>query len=229
MRQPTVLIFAKPPRIGLSKTRLAKSLGSPVEARRIATMAQARTLRAALNGNWQTILYTAPDAELSGSLGGLWPAHLERRSQGPGDLGDRLSKGLREAPAGPVIFIGADAPGISTALIRKAVRALQRGDAVFGPAKDGGFWLFGINKTGRTSSPFHGVRWSSPNAMADLKAKLPDDAKITLLPELIDIDHADDVKAWQSTGAATSMLAAPTATSGPAKKKGFFARLFGRS
>ena len=89
MRRPQVLIFAKPPRIGLAKTRLAQSLGSSVTARRIATAIQAKTLRASLRGPWETILYTAPDRELDNSLGGLWPAHLERRSQGRGHLGDR--------------------------------------------------------------------------------------------------------------------------------------------
>ena len=49
MRPASLLVFAKPPRIGLSKTRLARSLGSPGEARRIATMTLGRTLHAVAN------------------------------------------------------------------------------------------------------------------------------------------------------------------------------------
>ncbi len=198
MRRATLLIYAKPPRMGLSKTRLARSLGSPAQARRIAMMTLAKTIRASLASHCRTILYTAPDSALHESLGGIWPAHLERRSQGSGDLTARLNKGLNEAAPGPVMFIGADAPDLSPALIRLAIRSLQRSDAVFGPASDGGFWLFGLNKTSRTRSPFHNVRWSGPQAMADVQANLPESATVGLLPELIDIDEAQDWQTWRS-------------------------------
>lgn len=182
--------------MGLAKTRLARSLGSPVTARRIAMMTMSRTLRAALAGPWRVRLYVAPDSARYESLGGLWPARLSRCSQGRGELGARLSKGLAEAPPGPVLFIGTDAPDIRPALIRRAIRALQRHDAVFGPASDGGFWLFGLTKTARTKSPFAPVRWSGPRAMADVRRNLGA-ARTALLPELIDLDEADDLRAWR--------------------------------
>lgn len=230
MKRPQILIFTKPPRIGLAKTRLAKSLGSAVSARRIATALQAQTMRATLNGAWDTVLYTAPDKELDNSLGGIWPLHLERRSQGPGNLGDRLSKGLREAPPGPVLFIGSDAPDISTALLRQAVRALNRHDAVFGPAQDGGFWLFGINKSTRTKSPFYNVRWSGPHAMEDVWANLSVEASVAVLPQLIDIDEAKDWDIWQGRHEAEveAHTEAQTHTAEANRKPGVFARLFGR-
>jgi glycosyltransferase A (GT-A) superfamily protein (DUF2064 family) len=198
MKRARLLIYAKPPRIGLAKTRLAHSLKSPTHARRIAMMMLGKTIRASLSGTWQTVLYTAPDSALAESLGGIWPTHLPRRSQGRGDLTDRLNKGLREAPNGPVMFIGADAPGLSPALIRRAVRTLHTHDAVFGPASDGGFWLFGMNKTSRSHSPFHNVRWSGPHAMGDVWGNLPQHAKVGLLPQLIDIDDADDWATWRA-------------------------------
>ena len=194
----TVLIFAKPPRMGLSKTRLARSLGSASEARRIAVMTMAVTLRATMRGPWQTVLYTAPDSALTQSLGGLWPPHLTRRSQGSGDLTARLNRGLSEALPGPLLFIGSDAPDICAAHIRRAFRLLQSHDAVFGPASDGGFWLFGLNQTKRTRSPFDNVRWSGPHAMEDVWGNLPEHSRIGLLPELIDIDDADDWATWRS-------------------------------
>lgn len=230
MKRAQVYIFAKPPRIGLAKTRLADGLNSPVTARRIATALQAKTVREAMRGPWETVLYTAPDKELDNSLGGIWPVHLERRSQGDGDLGDRLSKGLREARPGPVLFIGSDAPDISAALLRQAVRSLSRHEAVFGPTRDGGFWLFGLHKTARTQSPFHGVRWSSPHAMEDVWANLPEHAKIGVLPELIDIDSAKDWAIWQGRhqDEVDAHREAQEHTADANKKKGFFARLFGR-
>ena len=194
----SVLIFAKPPLIGLSKTRLARSLGK-AEARRIARMIMAKTLREVSSATrWNTVLYSTPDKYLPCSFGGLCPDHLERRSQGTGDLTARLDKGLLEAPRGQVLFIGADAPDVSSALIWKAFEALKTHDAVFGPASDGGFWLFGLHKRARTASPFgNDVRWSGPHAMADVRANLGESAKVAELPMLIDIDEAADWKAWR--------------------------------
>jgi len=195
-----VLIFAKPPLIGLSKTRLARTLGK-AEARRIARMTMAKTLREVGGASrWETTLYTTPDKYLPCEFDGLWPASLERRSQGSGDLTARLEKGLREAPKGQVLFIGADAPDVSRALIWQAFEALKTSDAVFGPASDGGFWLFGMHKRARTASPFgNGVRWSGPHAMADVRANLGEGARVAELPTLIDIDDAEDWRAWRGS------------------------------
>lgn len=193
----TLLIYAKPPMTGVSKTRLAQSLG-PAEARRIARWTMHLTMQAAMDRRWTTLLYTTPDRYLRESLGGLWPAGLRRESQGVGDLTARLDKGLAEAPAGPVLFIGADAPDLSRALIWRAFGALRQHDAVFGPASDGGFWLFGMNKICRTVSPFAPVRWSGPHAMADVRANLPSDAKVAILPTLIDLDVAADWDDWNA-------------------------------
>ena len=198
MKKATVLIYAKPPRMGLAKTRLAKGLGL-TEARRVAHFTLSRTMRAALSGPWTTILYTTPDRALAESLGGIWPAHLVRRSQGSGGLTERLGRGLAEALPGPVLFIGTDAPDVTPARLRAAVRALQRHDAVFGPARDGGFWLFGLNKGPRTRSPFGKARWSGPHAMTDVWGNLPAAARVAVLPTLIDIDEADDWRAWRAT------------------------------
>ena len=197
MRRAHVLIYAKPPRMGLAKTRLARSLGSATQARRIAMMTLSKTMCAALVGPWAAVLYTAPDSALRESLGGIWPAQLKRKSQGQGDLTRRLDKGLGETPPGPVLFIGADAPDITPGLIRRAIRALQTHDAVFGPARDGGFWLFGLSQRARSVSPFGKVRWSGPHAMADVKANLPKGTRVAELPTLIDIDDAKDWRAWR--------------------------------
>lgn len=196
----SVLIFAKPPLIGLSKTRLARTLGK-AEARRIARMTMAKTLHE-VSGDprWDTVLYAAPDRHLAGGFGGLWPAHLERRSQGAGDLTARLDKGLAEAQRGPALFIGADAPDVTRALIWRAFEALKTHDAVFGPATDGGFWLFGMHKAPRTVSPFGNVRWSGPYAMADVRRNLGTAQIAPDLPTLIDIDEAEDWWAWRRRG-----------------------------
>ena len=194
----TVFIYAKPPVMGLSKTRLAAGIGA-ASAQRIARSLFAKTLRACNDPRWTTVLATTPDTYLDAVLGGLWPKALPRMSQGGGDLTDRLNKGLKEAPLGRVLFIGADCPDISNALIAEAFHKLKSHDAVFGPARDGGFWLFGLNKGVRTQSPFHNVRWSTKYALGDVRDNLYGTHSVTYLPELIDIDTAGDWKFWNSS------------------------------
>lgn len=193
MRPATLLVFAKPPRIGLSKTRLAKGMG-PAAARRIASFTLSRTLRAAQAGGCRVILYVSPDSEACNARGPFRGFQL--KPQGPGDLTRRLGLGFRQAPPGPVMFIGADTPDIRPARLRQAVSALRRNDAVFGPARDGGFWLFGLHKGPQTRAPFDGVRWSGPHAMEDVWSRLPPRSRIGLLDQLTDIDEVADWKEW---------------------------------
>ncbi len=199
MRPATLLVFAKPPRIGLSKTRLAKGLGKAA-ARRIASFTLACTLRAAKASGCRVIVCVSPDSQAWANSGAHTFKGLPRQPQGRGGLTERLGLALELAPAGPVLFIGADAPDMNAARLRGAVARLRRNDAVFGPARDGGFWLFGLNKGAKTRSPFDGVRWSGPHAMEDVWSNLPARSRIGLLDQLIDIDEVSDWKAWIRRG-----------------------------
>jgi rSAM/selenodomain-associated transferase 1 len=195
MRPATLLIFAKPPRIGISKTRLAKGLGA-AEARRIATFTLARTLSAARASRLRTLVCVAPDRMVQGRASARIFGGFDLAPQGQGGLTERLTRAFEAASFGPVLFVGADAPDISAARLRDAASRLRRRDAVFGPARDGGFWLFGLHKGLRTVAPFDGVRWSGPHAMEDVWSRLPATSRIGLLDALIDIDEADDWTDW---------------------------------
>lgn len=196
MTRPTLIIFAKPPRMGLAKTRLAKGVGR-AEARRIARFTLARAMRAASRAPVAVRIYVEPARARRETLGGLWPPHIPKYPQAKGDLGARLKRAMLDAPPGPVMFIGADAPGIRVSHLRNAVRALRHKGAVFGPANDGGFWLFGLSHQLRRPEIFDHVRWSTLHAMEDVWYGLPGDARITLLPQLVDIDTAQDWKTYR--------------------------------
>lgn len=191
----SVFIFAKPNRMGVSKTRLAREIGVS-EARRVNAMMTSRVMRASIDPRWQTAIMAAPDDALY-TRQPLWSATLPRLSQGDGDLGDRMRRAFDLAPLGNVIMVGTDMPDLSPGLIWKAIRLLQRHDAVLGPADDGGFWLFGQTKRVNTTPPFTGVRWSTEHAMSDVVSNLGQ-ARIGYLPVLTDIDDASALKAWLS-------------------------------
>ncbi|MEM5520680.1 TIGR04282 family arsenosugar biosynthesis glycosyltransferase [Sulfitobacter sp. AS59] len=182
--------MVKEPRPGRVKTRLGRDLGMTAAAWWFRHQTR-RLIRTIQDPRWNVVLAVTPDR--AGLTSRVWPDHIARVPQGHGNLGDRMARMLRGAPAGPVCVIGADIPGITRAEIAKAFQALGGHDAVFGPAPDGGYWLIGLKRT-RAVPPglFDGVRWSSEYALADTIATLPDH-RIAIITTLQDVDTIDDL------------------------------------
>ena len=196
MTDGTLLIFAKAPRIGSAKTRLAQDIGA-AHAQRLNRFCHARIMRAASRLPQRVIICAAPDHVLNNDFGGLWPTAFTRRPQGGSDLGDRLERAFYDARPGPVVVVGTDAPQINTHHLIRAFRALKRSDVVVGPADDGGFWLLGLSQAARRFSPFSPVRWSTEHALKDVLHNLPANLRIKRLQTLIDLDDAAAVEAWK--------------------------------
>lgn len=187
----TLIVMLKEPRAGRVKTRLGRDIGMTAAAWWFRHQVR-RLLRYIEDPRWEVVLAVAPAR--AGMMSRVWPAHLRRIPQGQGDLGDRMGRALRAAPAGPVCVIGGDIPDITAPRIAEAFAALGRNDAVFGPAPDGGYWLIGLRRV-RAVPPtlFAGVRWSSAHALADTVASLPDH-RIARVATLRDVDTVADLK-----------------------------------
>jgi glycosyltransferase A (GT-A) superfamily protein (DUF2064 family) len=109
--------------------------------------------------------------------------------------------GARLARVGtPVILIGADAPGLTVAILRQAVSALDECPAVIGPALDGGYYLLGY----RDPVPFlfDDMPWGTDAVFAEtmrrLEARKVETAR---LEALADIDRPEDLVRWPGLGA----------------------------
>ena len=189
MIQSTLVIMVKVPRPGRVKTRLGRDIGL-VPATWWFRHQVARLLRRIDDPRWRVVLAVAPDTE--GLHSRCWPSRFERWPQGQGDLGDRMVRMMRRA-AGPVCVIGADIPGVTRAHVAAGFAALGRHDVVFGPAPDGGYWLIGA-KLGSVLHPraLGGVRWSTPDALADTRAAFGD-KRVAQIATLADVDTADDL------------------------------------
>jgi rSAM/selenodomain-associated transferase 1 len=187
-----LVIFAKAPSLGRVKSRLARGIGmGPALA--FYRCALANLLRrVAADARWRTTLAVTPDR--SAVAARRWPARVRRRRQGAGDLGDRMARVLRRWPRGSVVVIGADIPEITVAHVERAFRALGSADVVFGPARDGGYWLIGAKGAGRAIAMFRGVRWSTPHALADTRANLK--GRDALLADVL--DDVDDDRSYRA-------------------------------
>ena len=184
-----LVVMVKAARPGRVKTRLGRQIGM-VPAAWWMRHQTTRLLRRLRDPRWDIWLAVAPDTR---SRDPAWPADLPRVPQGPGDLGDRMGRLLRNLPPGPVCIIGSDIPGITRRHIARAFAALGPAEAVFGPAPDGGFWLVGMKRLGPPPATlFRDVRWSSEHALSDTLATLPG-LRVAMVDELNDVDEASDL------------------------------------
>jgi uncharacterized protein len=189
----TLLIFAKAPRMGVSKTRLALGIGT-AQAWRVKRALDAFTCRTARHGPWTTKLTIAPDRDLCTRFCGAWPDDLRRIPQGRGDLGQRMARAFRSHGTGSVCIIGTDLPDLRARDIADALRALRRHEIVFGPATDGGYWLIGMSARAAARARLDNVRWSTASTLTDTLATLPKAWRVGFLRELEDVDDAASFK-----------------------------------
>ena len=182
----TVFVFARAPRLGAVKRRLAQEIGARAALRfhRATMIALLRDLAA--DRRFRTVLAITPDRARV-----PLPVRVARVAQGDGDLGARMRRATARVGRGRVAIIGCDIPDAGAADVRAAFRALGHAEAVFGPAEDGGYWLVGMGPC-RPGQPFAKVRWSTGHALADTLANFAG-RRVAFLRRLRDVDTAADL------------------------------------
>jgi len=81
--------------------------------------------------------------------------------------------------------------------LETAFARLDRADAVFGPAADGGYYLVGMKRP--IPELFEGIRWSSPATLsATLARAAAAGVSVAVLDERRDVDTAADWRAWRA-------------------------------
>jgi rSAM/selenodomain-associated transferase 1 len=157
-----LIVFARAPRAGLTKTRLIPRLG-----KQGAAMLHARLIAHCLRtvtgaGLCPVDLWCTPTGDDP-----FFQACRERYGvgvydQGPGDLGTRMHAALASAliDADSAVLIGTDIPGLEASDIDAAFQALHGGaDVVLGPARDGGYYLIGMKQA--DPDVFEGIPWGT--------------------------------------------------------------------
>lgn len=182
-----LVVFARLPRLGTGKRRLAKGVGAVEALRFQRTMLGITLRRLAGDPRWITWLAMTPTPRRAKQ------GRVRTIFQGCGSLGDRMAAVARAMPPGPVVIVGSDIPGISAASVAAAFHLLGSRDAVFGPAVDGGYWLVGLRRRPRFFAPFIGVRWSSQYALKDTLANLSR-YSVGFVETLEDVDDAIALK-----------------------------------
>jgi hypothetical protein len=191
----TLGLFAKQPRPGYVKSRLAAETSASWAARVADAFLRDSVHRLASVAAQRVIAFTPPEAQ--SFFAEVAEEHFSLEVQADGDLGDRMrafiSRHLGDT-ADRIVVLGADSPTLPLHYIEQAFNALENDDVVLGPATDGGYYLLGCAR--RVPPIFDGIAWGSSEVLAQTTARLRDAAWHTaLLPPWYDVDTLTDWRA----------------------------------
>ncbi len=185
-----ICVFAKAPRTGIVKTRLAQAIGSD---------AAVALAEAFLQDTWSAVCglpwAKAVIASMDPSISSVVSSDPEIWLQGEGDLGARLERILKRGleTCSFAIAIGADTPGLPLNFLEEARSALRHADGVIGPSEDGGFYLLALRRC--PTGLLAGLPWSRTNTcsqtLAQLKAAGLD---VRILDPWFDVDRPEDLE-----------------------------------
>ncbi len=190
MNKNLIIIFARNPKLGKCKTRIAEVLGE-VNALSIYKILLQHTLEVTENINYDKAIYYSDKIEYND----IWSGDLYQKFKQEGkDLGIRMMNAFKnsfEKGYKKVVIVGADIIDLKKHHFNEAFKALNTNDVVIGPAEDGGYYLLGMKTLHR--SVFHHKEWGASTVKKDTLADLSDQ-KVALLETLNDIDIYDDLK-----------------------------------
>lgn len=187
-----LIVFTRNPVPGRVKTRLAAETG-PETALKVYQVLREYTAAVTQTCSADRAAFYSdeiPDADCF--LEGETLAFLQEGN----DLGERMlhafERGFAEGFT-HIALIGTDCPDLQREVLEQAFASLEKGDAVIGPAKDGGFYLIGLNKS--RPELFLGRSWSHGKVLQETIDRLNEHgASFELLPQLQDIDTLEDLK-----------------------------------
>jgi rSAM/selenodomain-associated transferase 1 len=167
------LVVAKAPVPGRVKTRLGAHVGMEAAARLAAAalLDTLATCRAAFTECHLALEGDFADALEANALRRALEGWIVHRQRGHG-LGERLARAhVDAAGTGPTVQVGMDTPQLTTDDLHAVAEAASTGDAVLGPAADGGWWVLALNDPS-AAAVLADVPMSRPDTFASTRRAL---------------------------------------------------------
>ena len=212
--QRAVIIMAKRPAPGVTKTRLTPTL-STRQAADLYERFLLDTLAALSSRDDCTTVIAIDASESAGYFSGIAPGVMQVLQTGE-KLGDRIDAVMNhcvEAGFEQVFALGSDSPDLPLGHLDAAFAALDHTDLVFGPSDDGGYYLIGWKR--RHARVVTDVTMSTPHVLADSLAIADELGLIVeLAPSWYDVDGPEDLDRLRASlaGSSTSHTAQLLAT-----------------
>lgn len=191
-------LFAKEPRAGQVKTRLAEQIGVDLAKEFYTASLLDLTDRFGLTGDRRILGYSPDSAEARQTFTSISAGRYTLWPQPTTSLGDRIEAFFDMAMRGctscwmHVVLIGTDSPNLPSEFVATAFHMLEDRDVVLGPATDGGYYLIGLRV--HAAGWLHKVRWSTSTTLADTVAAVEQQGwSLGLLSPWYDIDVPSDL------------------------------------
>lgn len=140
-----LIIFTRFPEPGKTKTRLIPHLGAAGAAQLQKEMTEHTVRQACRTGAAVEVRHEGGTPEQMREWLG---SDLAYAGQGEGDLGERMERAFADhfrAGGTRVVIVGSDCPSNDWTNMAAAFQTLADSDCVVGPARDGGYYLIGLN------------------------------------------------------------------------------------
>ncbi len=215
MADTALVIMARHPRAGTTKTRLARSIGD--EEAVLLYRAFLTDLARKFAGQIADLYWAYTPAEVNyadfiARLVSSREQHIRCFPQQGADLGDRLLHAFRwtyKSGYRRTIVIGSDSPHIRQDIAAAARNALDRADIVLGPAHDGGYYLIAMREP---HDVFRGIPMSTSRvAQMTIELARSQGLRVSTLETLFDVDELPDLLLLAQLLRADSSLAPATA------------------
>jgi rSAM/selenodomain-associated transferase 1 len=185
----TLVVMAKQPRIGFTKTRLCPPF-SPQQAAEFYEAMLLDTLTLASSLPEVQLAVAITPATASDYFEQVTPQGTLLLPVAGVNIGDCLAQAtdaLFAAGFSKVIALNSDGPSLPRDYLLQAIDFLEKNDVVLGPGEDGGYYLIGF----KHSYPelFQQIAWSTPQVLNQTLARLRTLAlHVALTPTWYDVD-----------------------------------------
>ncbi len=195
-------LFAKSPRRGAVKTRLAATIGDDAALTLYRRLGRQVAEQLRLVRNAEVCVLFSPEEDESWVRAWLGD-DLDYFAQRGDDLGTRMANALADAFAGGarrVALVGCDAPELRAHHIETLLNELDRCDMVFIPADDGGYVAAGFARS--VTGFLEGLRYGHTGVMAETwRRAAACGYRAQRLETQSDLDTADDLKKFPEIAA----------------------------
>lgn len=199
MNTNAVIVFAKTPKLGFCKTRLAKTIGDQASMNFFIDSMKVVSESVFSLGHDVFVFFAGDLPESDSITAKLWDK-AEWRKQIDSELGDRMFEAFQtvyDMGYQKVLLVGTDCPEMDGEILKGGFSALKNKPVVYGPANDGGYYLVGFGSGFEIGykSLFEGFEWSTDQVLNESLKRCEDlNLEYGLLDELVDVDYYDDLK-----------------------------------
>ncbi len=201
-----ILLFVKSPQHAPVKSRLAESIGEETACELyknfVLDILETLTGVMATAGHALHVCVYPPETRASQFIRKWLGDDYRYLPQKGNDLGERMRNAFLASFADGyerALIIGSDAPDLPREIITEAFDRLEQGEAVIGPAYDGGYYLIGFRSDTFLPAVFEDIPWSTGNVFAaTIKIFQQARCDISVLPPWRDMDTLPDLQDFRA-------------------------------